>query len=300
MLKIKLGLYSNKNLQYSNINWIFLILLLSLLFSSCAKMSLNYNRHEYITGTYYPNNTVKIEARPVDSPKELKILTIRQPIPVYEVGDIHIIVNWGPTGQYRDYMKRMNPPYADWAYDVVKSDIPGYGKYYVPVYILEQNGRLEFSKRNLSLFEWIQYHPILSLFVLIVILIIIIFAQISNFKKQQVLRIKNQKETEEERLKKIKDEELHKERAVERRKEIVLEVLNKLYKETAREVHKTSDNALLHELQDILNLLNSDILADAIIDSNITDFQNKIDFIESKLHKLKKIAINEQSKGNTD
>jgi DnaJ-domain-containing protein 1 len=115
-------------------------------------------------------------------------------------------------------------------------------------------------------------------------------------RKRELL--KKQEQEEEER--KIREEQLRKEEEIERRKTIVVHIINNLYRETEKEVNKTLIPTLINEVYDIYTELHSDKLNNLIIDGNLTDFQNIVNFIKSELHRLKELALDAQAKGHID
>ena len=259
---------------------IFLFLSLTLLLSSCGS---KYERTEFIDGTFTPNGSVQIEGRRINSIGDNYNLTINSPIHINEIGELRL--NWFQMENRKDYWRTSD---GFVYFEVGKSDI-GNGEYFIPTYYLKNYGTFDYQQRTLSFTEWIQFHPIWSILIVIAIIILVVNVLKYYASQQQILILERQRQAEEQRLQEI-----------ERRKEIILFIINNLYKETAREVHKTLIYTLLLELQDILAILNSDNLNDVIINGNITEFQNQVDFIKTELQRLKKLALDAQAKGYND
>lgn len=104
-------------------------------------------------------------------------------------------------------------------------------------------------------------------------------------------------ENQRQRERKVQEARLEKEKEVQRRKNIALDIKNVLYKQVEREVNKTRSATLIHELSGILDQLQSDNLNDIILDGALQVFDNYIAEVKSELHRLKKLALEMQSKG---
>lgn len=276
---------------------IFLFLSLSLLISSC---STKFKSTEFIEGTFYPNGTVQLEGRKAESLDQNFTLTVSQPLYFNELGNINIHDFWGRERR-GGYEKIKDQMAGVLYYEAAKTKIQsGLGEYYIPVVMLNQNGRFEYHRRTLSPTEWIQYHPFMSLIILIILVVLTVIVLKQVQKNQQILREKEEREAEEKRLREIKDAQLKKEKEIERRKSIVENIANILYKETEKEVNKTLIPTLINELYDIFTGLHSDNMNELIINGSLTDFQSIINSIKSELTRLKKLALDAQERGYTD
>lgn len=294
MLKIMLIPYSTFRLPKKY--WLLLCMLLSLFISSC---NAKYKRIERIEGTYFPKGTVKLEGRKAESLDNKYILTISQPLYFNELGNVFIHDFWN-SEKKGGYEKIKDQIAGVLYYEAAKTNIPSLGEYYIPVVMLKQTGNFEYHKRTLNFAEWIQENTILTIFICTILLILIIVFSKRKMNYEQKLRTQMQKEAELLKLRKIREGVSSEESELSRRKDIVLDIVNNLYKETAMEVQKTSIDSLFFELQKILNMINSDVLNDALINSNNTAFQSQIDSIKLELHNLKKLALNAQLKRHLD
>jgi hypothetical protein len=271
---------------------IFFFLSLALLLSSCGA---NFERTVFIDGTFTPNGKVQVEGRPINSIKDNYNITLEGPIHINEIGVLRL--NFFRMETKKDYWR----PRDGFVYfEVGKSELSGNGEYFIPTYYLKNYGNFVYQQRTLSPTEWIQYHPFMSAFILIILAVLTFFIITQIQKNQQILREKEEKETEEKRLREIRDAQLKKEKEIERRKSIVENIANILYKETEKEVNKTLIPTLINELYDIFTGLHSDNMNDLIINGSLTDFQNIINSIKSELTRLKKLALEAQERGYTD
>ncbi len=124
------------------------------------------------------------------------------------------------------------------------------------------------------------------------------------FEKAEEIRQAREREEQlkmvEEQERKRKAEQAQKEAEISKREKIVNDIKNILYKEVGKEVNKTLIPTLLNELYDIYLGLNSENINDLIINGSVTDFENIINSIKSELNRLKKLALDAQTRGFTE
>jgi len=94
-----------------------------------------------------------------------------------------------------------------------------------------------------------------------------------------------------------RDQLLLREKEIERRKTIVEDIATILYKDTEKEVNITLIPTLINELHDIFTGLHSESMEELVINGSLEDFQNITDSIKSELSRLKKLALEAQTKG---
>lgn len=284
-----MNLYSKRFVLPPFKHGLYIILGLQLfMFASCSSCT-KYHRTAFIEGMYYPNGTAQLEGYSTRRLSKRYSITISHPFRVSELGML--------TPAMWDEPWRGN--YAP--FQVGRSDISDAARdYYIPVHMLNNTGRFEYTERTMTLKEWIRDHPIWAILISIILLIVVIYVIAYSVNKQKMLRLKKEREAEEQRLREIREKQLRKEIEIQRRKDIVLDIINNLYKETETEVNKTLIPTLLNELYDIFNGLHSENLNDLILNGSQADFQNIINSIESELTRLKKLALDAQRKGYTN
>lgn len=145
---------------------------MALVFFICGCFT-KFKRTKLVDGIFYPNGIVTLEGRSVKSIDKTYTLTISQPLDITELGKITIHDFWGSErkGGYEKIKDQMGGVLF---YEAAKTKIQGSGAYYIPVVMLNQNGRFEYHERSPNLIEWIQDHTLLTIFILLLILVVII------------------------------------------------------------------------------------------------------------------------------
>lgn len=151
-----------------------------ILFSSlvgCKGACSKYKCTQYVDGMYYPNGTVKLEGRPVGSPKKRFEITISHPFRVTEIGDL-------TPGWYEEPWGNKQS-----TFEVAKAEVFKTKSYYISLYELYSTGRFEYSERSITLKEWIKKHPFWTIIISIILLIIVLYLITKYANKQTRLII---------------------------------------------------------------------------------------------------------------
>lgn len=174
-----MNIFSNKLLNSSYKQERFLILIiLSFTLVGCDDACSKYKHSQFIEGMYYPNGTINLQVRPVKSIDRIFVITVSHPFRVSELGVI--TPGWFDEPGSQGVRSQ---------FDVGRAEVFKKKIYYISLYQLYNTGRFEYFERSISLKEWIRIHPIWTVFISVILLIVIIYLVKKYLNKQTQLFI---------------------------------------------------------------------------------------------------------------